>query len=248
MGLFFNRDPTIAEPSTAAILKAVTALPAVADALAAATVKTVADRQNLVDTLANADRAAGTNFPILTAEIDAAIAGQRKAETAWRKSGERVAAAAYARTNASVALDRLRSHVESALHAGADNAAIDGFLAWARDDLDSTRKIRGYGFSTSTTKGDEVTTTTESRQASLLRRIAATTAAMAEVEKLRFVADQSGVPATIASQKDALPAIAADIVSVVKSKPPKSAPLYGVAAGGDSYDPISQFIEIAGRK
>ena len=247
MGLF-TRDPQVAAHSAAEIIEAIRGSPPVVAALADATSRRIAERQNLVDTLASADRAAGTNFPVLTADIDASIAAERKAEGAWRKAGERVAAAGYARTSASVALDRLRSQVESTLRAGADNLAIDGFLAWARDDLDSTRKIRGYGFSTSTTKGDEVTVTTESRQASILRRIEATTAAMADVDKLRFVADQSGVPATVASLKNALPAIAADIVSVVKSKPPKSAPLYGVAAGGDSYDPISQFIEIAGRK
>lgn len=170
--------------------------------------RTTAERQAQIDVLAALDAKAEREFPSLEKAVQSAIASVREAEKALQAANDKLRAASYAKSGASLDYTMARQRVEQLLRAGADDVLFQSFMSEMLNELDKSRKQHEGGY---VDVRNPVTRESEHRgynnSASVKGRIAAINAAMEEAQRLRLAADQSTVAARLAELRANLPTI-----------------------------------------
>jgi hypothetical protein len=193
--------------SDVTILDSLRHTPAVTKAVADRAAAVVADRRKLREQLVEIeDGAPARRYLAAVKKHEQTIEEAKIVGAAFQAAEQKVAEAETARVTASMAIRQGREEVLAALHAGADNATIDGFIRWARDEMDSTRKAVE---TREIVHESRITGTKAIRYVGNAEAVAARVLALNEAisvaEDLRIEADQSAVPGRIAALKDALP-------------------------------------------
>jgi hypothetical protein len=187
----------------------------------AATARTAAERQKLIDELAAMDSDATKTFPKLQKAVEAEIANVRAAELALRAANERLRLAGLAKSGASVDYDYARQRIEAALRNNSYSTMFDDFARKMLDELHVTRKkyeggyvqVRdrfpkqgpGYFIPPHNLVGYNNAELVNARRTAI-------EAALAEAEGLRLAADQADVPARLAALHAGLPEVAPAVV------------------------------------
>ena len=168
----------------------------------------IAERKALVDALAKLDAKAPTEFAKLDKAISAEIANVRAAEIALKAANDKLAAANYAKSGATIAYDNERLRLEAALRNSPAADVIDVFTRDMRDELESARKAHEGGW---IQERHPVTREPMLRgytnKESVAARVNAIHAALAAAEALRLAADQSNIEAKLAALRAGLPKI-----------------------------------------
>jgi hypothetical protein len=202
-------------PTDVIVLDAMRRTPAVEKAVADRARAIVLDRQKLRERLVEVeDGQLARHYLNCVKRHEETIAAARAAYDAFQAAEQRVAEAETARVNASFTILQCREEVVAALHAGADNAAIDEFVRWLRTELTTTRKAQETREVTSRNRvTGKSTTRFESNGEAVATRTLAINEALHAAEALRLLADQAVVPERIVELKAALPPPVAQVAS-----------------------------------
>jgi hypothetical protein len=201
--------------SDVVLLDAMRASPAIGKAVAERSAAVVLERRGLLARLREVeDGEPARRYLAAVKRHEAAVEEAKVAYDAFRAAEQKVADAEAARVNASFTIHQGREEVVAALHAGADNAAINGFIRWLRDEMQSTRRaIETREIVQQSRITGKKTTKYESNAETVAVRVLALNSAIQAAEDLRLEADQSTVSARIAALKEGLPPPVAPLAS-----------------------------------
>lgn len=207
-----------AKPATASdvvVLDALRASPMVDKAIADRGAAVIAERRKLREQLAEVESGEPCRAYLgAVKRHEAAIEAAKVAWASFQAAEQKVAEAETARVSASIAIREGRQEIMLALHASANNAAIDAFIHWARDEMQSTRKAAETREVVSRHRITGARTIKyESNTALITARVLALSEAINQAEDLRCEADQSTVPDHIAALKQGLPPAVSPIAS-----------------------------------
>jgi hypothetical protein len=206
-------------PSDVVILDSLRGSPAVAKAVAERSAAVILERRGLLAQLREVEEGAPVaRYERAVEQHEKAVQQAKAAYNAFAAAEQRVAEAETAKVVASMAIHNGRAEIVAALHAGADNSSINDFVRWLRDGMQQTRKaIETREVTVQNRITGKRSTKYETNAETVAARVLALNEAIQAAEDLRLDADQSTVPARIATLREGLPPAVAPVASSGKA-------------------------------